>query len=152
MRELIRQRRRFVGRRQELAAFRENFAVPPEDASHHFLFHVRGDAGVGKTTLLRQLENTAREHRALTAAVDESVHSVPEVMAAISAQFAEQGHPLKSFDKLLATYRQRRHEADSAAQQPAPQEDATVGPQPSASSAFAARAGLIGLGLVPGVG
>lgn len=73
IRELIRQRRRFVGRRQELAAFRENFAVPPEDAAHHFLFHVRGDAGVGKTTLLRQLENTAREHRALTASVDESL-------------------------------------------------------------------------------
>ncbi|WP_208928698.1 AAA family ATPase [Streptomyces rapamycinicus] len=121
IRELIRQRRRFVGRRQELAAFRENFTVPPEDAAHHFLFHVRGDAGVGKTTLLRQLENTAREHRALTASVDESVNSVPEVMAAISAQFAQAGHPLKSFDKLLATYRQRRHEADAAAQQPAPQ-------------------------------
>ncbi|MCG0286575.1 tetratricopeptide repeat protein [Streptomyces sp. PSAA01] len=155
IRELIRQRRRFVGRRQELAAFRENFAVPPEDAAHHFLFHVRGDAGVGKTTLLRQLENTAREHRALTASVDESVNSVPEVMAAISAQFAHQGHPLKSFDKLLATYRQRRHEADSAAQQPAPQpleEEAAGGPRPSASSAFVARAGLIGLGMVPGVG
>ncbi|GAA1104500.1 MULTISPECIES: tetratricopeptide repeat protein [Streptomyces violaceusniger group] len=154
MRELIQRRRRFVGRRQEMAAFRENFAVPPEDAAHHFLFHVRGDAGVGKTTLLRQLENTAREHRALTASVDESVNSVPEVMAAISAQFAEQGHPLKSFDKLLATYRQRRHEADSAAQQPVPppSEEAAGGPQPSASSAFAARAGLIGLGMVPGVG
>lgn len=141
IRELIRQRRRFVGRRQEMAAFRENFTVPPEDAAHHFLFHVRGDAGVGKTTLLRQLENTAREHRALTASVDESVHSVPEVMAAISAQFAQAGHPLKSFDKLLATYRQRRHEADAAG-----------GPQPSASSAFAVRAGLAGLGMVPGVG
>ncbi len=154
MSELIRQRRRFVGRRQELAAFRENFTVPPEDAAHHFLFHVRGDAGVGKTTLLRQLENTAREHRALTACVDESVNSVPEVMAAISAQFAQAGHPLKSFDKLLATYRQRRHEADSAAQQPAPQpsEEAAGEPRPSASSAFVARAGLIGLGMVPGVG
>ncbi|MGW7689452.1 tetratricopeptide repeat protein [Streptomyces asiaticus] len=155
MRELIQRRRRFVGRRQEMAAFRENFAVPPEDAAHHFLFHVRGDAGVGKTTLLRQLENTAREHRALTASVDESVNSVPEVMAAISAQFAEQGHPLKSFDKLLATYRQRRHEADAAAQQPAapqPSEGAAGGPQPSASSAFAVRAGLVGLGMVPGVG
>ncbi|WP_253209672.1 AAA family ATPase, partial [Streptomyces niphimycinicus] len=141
IRELIRQRRRFVGRRQELAAFRENFAVPPEDAAHHFLFHVRGDAGVGKTTLLRQLENTAREHRALTASVDESLNSVPEVMAAISAQFAEQGHPLRSFDKLLATYRQRRHEADSAAQQPAPRpsQEAAGEPRPSASSAFAAR-------------
>ncbi|CDR07579.1 tetratricopeptide repeat protein [Streptomyces iranensis] len=156
IRELIRQRRRFVGRRQEMAAFRENFTVPPEDAAHHFLFHVRGDAGVGKTTLLRQLENTAREHRALTASVDESVHSVPEVMAAISAQFAQAGHPLKSFDKLLATYRQRRHEADAAAQQPAapqpPPEGAAGGPQPSASSAFAVRAGLAGLGMVPGVG
>ncbi|MGW5693829.1 tetratricopeptide repeat protein [Streptomyces asiaticus] len=155
MRELIQRRRRFVGRRQEMAAFRENFAVPPEDAAHHFLFHVRGDAGVGKTTLLRQLENTAREHRALTASVDESVNSVPEVMAAISAQFAQAGHPLKSFDKLLATYRQRRHEADAAAQQPAapqPPEGAAGGPQPSASSAFAVRAGLVGLGMVPGVG
>ncbi|WP_349345181.1 AAA family ATPase [Streptomyces rapamycinicus] len=143
IRELIRQRRRFVGRRQELAAFRENFTVPPEDAAHHFLFHVRGDAGVGKTTLLRQLENTAREHRALTASVDESVNSVPEVMAAISAQFAQAGHPLKSFDKLLATYRQRRHEADAAAQQPAPQpsEGAAGEPRPSASSAFVARRG-----------
>ncbi|GAA0949903.1 MULTISPECIES: tetratricopeptide repeat protein [Streptomyces violaceusniger group] len=155
MRELIQRRRRFVGRRQEMAAFRENFAVPPEDAAHHFLFHVRGDAGVGKTTLLRQLENTAREHRALTASVDESVNSVPEVMAAISAQFAQAGHPLKSFDKLLATYRQRRHEADAAAQQPAapqPPEGAAGGPQPSAASAFAVRAGLVGLGMVPGVG
>ncbi|WP_143645266.1 tetratricopeptide repeat protein [Streptomyces antioxidans] len=154
MRELIQRRRRFVGRRQEMAAFRENFAVPPEDAAHHFLFHVRGDAGVGKTTLLRQLENTAREHRALTASVDESVNSVPEVMAAISAQLAEQGHPLKSFDKLLATYRQRRHEADSAAQQtvPQPSEGAAGDPQPSASSAFAVRAGLVGLGMVPGAG
>ncbi|MBI0295845.1 tetratricopeptide repeat protein [Streptomyces sp. PRKS01-29] len=154
MRELIQRRRRFVGRRQEMAAFRENFAVPPEDAAHHFLFHVRGDAGVGKTTLLRQLENTAREHRALTASVDESVNSVPEVMAAISAQFARAGHPLKSFDKLLATYRERRHEADAAAQQPAPEspEGAAGGPRPSASSALAVRAGLVGLGMVPGVG
>ncbi|MBD3003993.1 hypothetical protein [Streptomyces sp. 5-10] len=94
------------------------------------------------------------EHRALTASVDESVHSVPEVMAAISAQFAQAGHPLKSFDKLPATYRQRRHEADAAARQPAPQppEGAAGGPQPSASSAFAVRAGLAGLGMVPGAG
>ncbi|MEK8172155.1 hypothetical protein NKH77_31485 [Streptomyces sp. M19] len=64
--------------------------MPPEDEAHRFLFHVRGDAGVGKTTLLRQLEQTAREHRALVALVDESVHSVPEMMAAISAQCARQ--------------------------------------------------------------
>ncbi|MFI0815022.1 tetratricopeptide repeat protein [Streptomyces sp. NPDC021115] len=130
-----------------MAAYRENFAVPPEDEAHRFVFHVRGDAGVGKTTLMRQLENTAREHRALIAYVDESLNTVPEVMAAISAQFARQGHPLKSFDKLLATYRQRRHEADSAV------EEGGAGEAPaSASSAFVARAGLVGLGMVPGVG
>lgn len=153
MQELIRQRRRFVGRRQELAAFRENFSVPPEDHAHRFVFHVRGDAGVGKSTLVRQWENTAREHQALTAYVDESVNSVPEVMAAISAQFARQGHPLKSFDKVLATYRQRRHEADSAAGAATSQEEGVAGELPaSASSAFFARVGLVGLGMVPGVG
>ncbi|MFI0778045.1 tetratricopeptide repeat protein [Streptomyces sp. NPDC021212] len=152
MRDLIRQRRRFVGRRQEMAAYRENFAVPPEDEAHRFVFHVRGDAGIGKTTLVRQLENTAREHRALIAYVDESVNTVPEVMAAISAQFARQGHPLKSFDKLLATYRQRRHEADSAAGATPLEEGATGEAPASASSAFVARAGLVGLGMVPGLG
>ncbi|WP_107451205.1 ATP-binding protein [Streptomyces sp. RTd22] len=152
MRDLIRQRRRFVGRGQEMAAYRENFAVPPEDEAHRFVFHVRGDAGVGKTTLVRQLETTAREHRALIAYVDESVNTVPEVMASISAQFARQGHPLKSFDKLLATYRQRRHEADSAAGAAPPEEGATGEAPASASSAFVARAGLVGLGMVPGVG
>ncbi|MFJ5225319.1 tetratricopeptide repeat protein [Streptomyces sp. NPDC088400] len=116
MAELIQRRRRtgFIGRRDELGAFRANFDFPPDDERHRFLFHVHGNAGVGKTFLVRELEQAARERGALTAYVDESVSSVPEVLAAIGEQFARQGRPLKQLDRLLATYRQRRHEAESA--------------------------------------
>ncbi|MFI1397557.1 tetratricopeptide repeat protein [Streptomyces sp. NPDC020681] len=146
MQELIRRRRRagFVGRRDELALFRANFDVPVEDERHRFVFHVHGSAGVGKTSLVRELEHVARERRALTATLDESVNSVPEAMTALAAQFARQGHPLKDLDRMLATYRQRRHEAESATTET--QEG------PSAGSVVAAQAGLIGLGMVPGVG
>ncbi|MFD8599529.1 ATP-binding protein [Kitasatospora sp. NPDC059646] len=65
--ELIRRRRRtgFVGRRGELASFSEVLAQAPEDAGQ-FLFHVHGPGGVGKSTLVRQLEAAAREVQAVT--------------------------------------------------------------------------------------
>ncbi|MEU5274098.1 tetratricopeptide repeat protein [Streptomyces hygroscopicus] len=148
MQELIQRRGAagFVGRRRELDAFRENFGLPPEDGRHRFVFHVRGHAGVGKTWLIRRLEQTARqEYGALTARVDETVNSVPETMAAISAQFDRQGRPFTAFDRLLATYWQRRHEAESIPDRAGQQ-------GPSTGGMAAARAGLTGLGLVPGVG
>ncbi|MFF4352041.1 tetratricopeptide repeat protein [Streptomyces sp. NPDC001530] len=147
MQELIKARRRrgFVGRGAERAAFRENFELAPEDERHRFLFHVHGNAGVGKTFLVRELEQLARERGALTAYVDESVGSVPEAMAALSTQFARQGHRFKELDRLLATHRERRHEAESAVVE-------TLEPQPSPASMTAARASLVTLGLVPVVG
>ncbi|MEV5913496.1 tetratricopeptide repeat protein [Streptomyces chartreusis] len=149
MQELIRQRRRagFVGRGAERGAFRQNFDVPPEDERHRFLFHVHGNAGVGKTFLVRELEQLAREKGALTAYVDEAVASVSEAIAAISRQFAAQGHKFKELERLLAAHRERRHEAEAvvAALEPEPQ-------APSAGSAAVMRAGLVGLGMVPGVG
>lgn len=161
MQELIRRRRRagFVGRRDELAAFRENFDLPVDDERHRFLFHVHGNAGVGKTSLVRELEQLARDRGALTAYVDEAVGSVPEALSAISAQFARQGRRFKDLDRLLAAHRDRRHEAESvsaaaAATVDGPQRGPLVDPQPVPSPAgmAAARAGLVGLGLVPGVG
>ncbi|MEU8749836.1 tetratricopeptide repeat protein [Streptomyces chartreusis] len=149
MQELIRQRRRagFVGRGAERAAFRENFDLPPEDERHRFLFHVHGNAGVGKTFLVRELEQLAREKGALTAYVDETVGSVPEAMAAIGRQFAAQGHKFKDLERLLAAHRERRHEAEAAVAAPEPEPQA-----PSAGSTAVMRAGLVGLGMVPGVG
>ncbi|MEV6547551.1 tetratricopeptide repeat protein [Streptomyces sp. NPDC051597] len=148
MQELIRRRRRagFVGRRGELALFRQNFDIPVDDERHRFVFHVHGAAGVGKTSLVRELEHTARERGAVTACADEDANSVPETLTALCAHFARQGHPFKSLERLLATYRRMRYEAESAA-------PAGPGPAaPSPGSTVLAQASLVGLGLVPGVG
>ncbi|MFI6687891.1 tetratricopeptide repeat protein [Streptomyces sp. NPDC050485] len=146
MQELIRRRKRagFVGRRGELAAFQRNFDIPVDDEQHRFVYSVRGNAGVGKTFLVRELEQAALERGALTAYTDEGVNSVPEALGAISAHFARQGQPLKALDRILATYRQRRYEAEAAGAGP--------DPGPSAGAVVAAQAGLAGIGLVPGVG
>lgn len=159
MQELIRRRRRagFVGRRGELDAFRANFDVPPDDERHRFLFHVHGIGGVGKTSLVREWEQLARERGALTAYVDEAVGSVPEAMAAIAAQFALRGRRCKDLTRLLATHRERRHEAEAASAaamfEAAGQEPGPAGvPAPSTGSMTAARASLVGLGFLPGVG
>ncbi|MGW1067345.1 tetratricopeptide repeat protein [Streptomyces aureus] len=150
MQELIEGRRRhgFVGRGAERAVFRANFGLAPEDERHRFLFHVHGDAGVGKSFLVREMEQLALEHGALTAHVDESVTGLPETMEALSRRFAAQGHRFKELDRLLAAYHERRHEAQSAVL--APQD--TEPPGPSAAGLTVARAGLLGLGMVPGVG
>ncbi|MFB7499206.1 tetratricopeptide repeat protein [Streptomyces sp. NPDC056161] len=147
MQELIRRRRRsgFVGRGPERAAFRANLDLAPDDERHRFLFHVHGNAGVGKTFLVRELEQIARERGALTAYVDESAGSVPEALASVSRQFAGQGHRFKELDRLLAAHRMRRHEAESAV--------ATLEPAgASVGSRVLTQAGLAGLSLLPGVG
>lgn len=153
--ELIRRRRSvgFIGRQGEVSAFRDALRQPPEEAEQ-FLFHIRGPGGVGKSTLVRHLETIAREGGAVTAYVDESVADAIETMELVSAQFAQRGLAMKGFDKLLTTYRQRRHEADAgllaAATGPDP---VTAGaPPPSPSSMIASQLGLAGLGLIPGVG
>ncbi|MFG2710062.1 AAA family ATPase [Streptomyces goshikiensis] len=153
--ELIRRRRSngFIGRQGQVVGFREALKQPLDEAAQ-FLFHVRGPAGVGKSTLVRQLETIAREGQAVTACVDEAAADAVEAMEAISAQLAQQGAPLKVFDKLLTTYRQRRHEADAGVAVAAAGADPAAGgaPAPSPSSMIASQLGLVGLGMIPGVG
>ncbi|MEU8932525.1 tetratricopeptide repeat protein [Streptomyces sp. NPDC048409] len=145
----------FVGRYGELGMFRDNLSRDPGDEAFHYLFHVHGPAGVGKTSLIRQWDHAARESGAATALVDDDVHSVLEAMEAISAQLRHQGTPLKGFEKLLAVYRQRRHEAET----PLPGGADSAGgaglgsaSPPSPAATVAAQAGLAGLGLLPGLG
>ncbi|MDR3034944.1 MAG: ATP-binding protein, partial [Kitasatospora sp.] len=149
--ELIRRRRRsgFVGRSSELASFNEVLRQAPEDAAQ-FLFHVRGPSGVGKSTLVRQLESAAREVGAVTGYVDESVTDVVEAIQAIAGQLAQQGAPLKSLSRQLATYRQRRHEADAGVVAAGEDRPGAAGPSPV--SVVASRIGLVGAAMVPGVG
>ncbi|WP_063739351.1 tetratricopeptide repeat protein [Streptomyces iakyrus] len=152
MQELIRQRTRagFVGRGAERALFRANFDTALHDERHRFRFHVEGNAGVGKTFLLREFEQMAREQGAVTAYIDDSAGSVPEMMAEISRQFAAQGRRLKELDRLLAAHRERRHEAELAALAvlDTPPEEAG----PSAGGRIVARAGVVAAGMVPVVG
>jgi tetratricopeptide (TPR) repeat protein len=152
MQELIRQRSRagFVGRSAERAAFRANFGTDPHDERHRFRFHVHGNAGVGKSFLLREWEHIAREQGALTAYVDDSAGSVPEMMAEISRQFAAQGRRLKELDRLLAAHRERRHEAELAAMAVLDTQPDENGP--SAGGRIVARAGVAAAGMVPVVG
>lgn len=99
-----------MGRHGELAVFRETFARNPEEVGFPYLFHVHGNGGVGKSTLVRQWEATAREQTSVvTAFVDDEVHDALEAMETVSSQLGRQGFPLKKFEKHLTTYRQRRH-------------------------------------------
>ncbi|WP_329266579.1 tetratricopeptide repeat protein [Streptomyces sp. NBC_01451] len=154
--ELIRRRRRsgFVGRHGEMNAFRENLVRDPEGDDYQFLLHVRGNAGVGKTSLVRQWEAVALEQCATTVYLDDSVHSAVEAMEEIGERLGRQGLELRRFDKLLATFRQRHHETQSARDTQMPAEDGSAA-QPLAASlsgSVAAQVGLVGLGMVPVVG
>lgn len=154
--ELNRRRRRsgFIGRRGELSVFRESLERDPQDEAFQYLFHVHGQAGVGKTSLVRQWETAAREREAVTAYLDDDVHSVIEAMETISVQLGRQQVVLKRFEKLLATYRQRRHEAETPGPGTAAPgtADGAQSAAASASSTVIAQAGLAGLGMVPGLG
>lgn len=150
MQEIVQQRRRaaFVGRAAERGLFRANLASSAI-GSRHFLFHVHGPAGVGKSMLLAEFEHIARESGALTAYVDEAAADIPETLEVLCRRFAAQGHRAKDLERLLAAHRERRHQAELAALaalEPGPDGG------PSAGSMAVARAGLAGLGLVPGVG
>ncbi|MFD4501762.1 tetratricopeptide repeat protein [Streptomyces sp. NPDC058457] len=158
--ELNRRRRRsgFIGRLGELSVFRENLNRDPAGDAFQYIFHVHGQAGVGKTSLVRQWETVARERQAVTAYLDDDVHSVIEAMETISTQLGRQQVVLKRFEKLLAVYRQRRHEAEAlqigAAGPEAAGSTAEAGQSSpaSVSSMVMAQAGLAGLGMVPGLG
>lgn len=143
-----------MGRRGEMNAFRENLARDPESDDYQFLFHVHGNAGVGKTSLLRQWETVAHEQGAATVYLDDSVHSAVEAMEAVGERLSRQGFELRRFDKLLATFRQRDHEAQSARDTQAAAEEGSAAQPPAASlsGVVAAQVGLIGLGMVPVVG
>jgi hypothetical protein len=95
-----------------MSAFRDNLARHPSGDDYQFFFHVRGNPGVGKTSLLRQWEAVAREQVAATVYLDDGVHSAVEAMA--HDRLGPQGLQLRGFDKLLATLRQREHEAQWA--------------------------------------
>ncbi|MEV5242322.1 tetratricopeptide repeat protein [Streptomyces cinnamoneus] len=147
---LIRQRMQaqFVGRGPQLSLFAENLTkdARSEVDPAEFLFHVRGVGGVGKSTLLRQWQETARRAGAVTAVVDENdVHGVHQALVDLARQLAEQAAtPFKEFDRAVEQYRREQE----AAADPAPRE----GGEPSVPSRVAAQTALGAASLIPGAG
>lgn len=147
--ELNRQRRRtgFIGREEQLDFFRRNLGRDPQSPDFRYLFHVHGNGGVGKTSLVRQWEQQARERGAATAIIGDEVHDVVEAMTAVADRLEQEGLPLDRFKKRLKEYRQRRHEVErgQAAAEPA----ADV---PSVGGMVTAQVGLAAAGAVPLLG
>nr|WSX74988.1 tetratricopeptide repeat protein [Streptomyces sp. NBC_00899] len=141
--------RGFVGRAEKLTMFRDNLGRNPQDEDFQYLFHVNGNAGVGKTSLVRQWETAAQAREAVTVYLDDDIHDPLEAMEAISVQMERQGLPLRAFQELLATYRQRRHEAETAPPAPGTADPAAPGPQASVTGTVLAQAGVVGLGMLP---
>ncbi|EDY53527.1 conserved hypothetical protein [Streptomyces sviceus ATCC 29083] len=139
-----------MGREAERTAFLRNFDIPPGDPRHRFRFHVHGSAGIGKTSLVQELAQLARERGALTAYVDDGIGSVPEAMETLCREFADQGRRLKDLERRLATWRDRRREAEAALAALAPES------APQTASAGSRIAVDLGLGALetalPGVG
>jgi tetratricopeptide (TPR) repeat protein len=119
LQQVVKQRQEacFVGREDRLIEFRTNFELPIVE--RRFLFNIHGHAGVGKTFLIHQLRRIAEQRDACCAYTDESSYDVPEVLAAIAADFGRAGVELTRFEKRYSTYRQRRHELDIDPQTPA---------------------------------
>lgn len=115
-----RQRSNFVGRDDEINQFEHNLGYPLDDERRRFIFNVYGPSGVGKTWLLRRRFCQIVEQRGwLTAYTDESQESMPQVLAHLAQQLAQQGHPLKTFMGRRHAYRQycAQIEADPQAPQ-----------------------------------
>ncbi|MGW3291636.1 tetratricopeptide repeat protein [Streptomyces sp. NPDC001002] len=143
--ELIRSQEQevFVGRHAERATFADNLSRDPAMGDFHWLFHVHGVGGVGKSTLVLNWQETARSHGALTAVVDAfEVRGVVEAMKAVGGEFAPQAGRLKDFDAEAARL-DKLQEADRRALAP-------DGETPSPASQVAAQALMGATSLVPG--
>ncbi|GAA2377888.1 hypothetical protein GCM10010417_48710 [Streptomyces carpaticus] len=68
------------GPQRELAVFEANLRRDTNADDFRPLFHVRGQSGVGKSTLIRRWKGYAERARAATVHLDDSVHGPLEAM------------------------------------------------------------------------
>jgi hypothetical protein len=106
---------RFVGREQELEAFRQQInLIKPRYLS----FYITGQGGAGKTTLLNRYREIAEGYDFLLADCNEQQRDVPAVLGRFAHQLDEQGFPLKQFDGRYKTYRQKMYEIENDPEAP----------------------------------
>ncbi|MGY6026903.1 tetratricopeptide repeat protein [Streptomyces spinosirectus] len=113
-----REHARFVGRQAQTAQFRRNLSLPLDHPERRFVFSIHGDAGVGKTYLVRHLRRIADTEGAATSRVDETSRDVLAVMNRIATELAHANSPLRAFEKRHAHYEGRRNDLESDPQAP----------------------------------
>jgi tetratricopeptide (TPR) repeat protein len=113
-----RQKDEFIGRTEHLAFYRQNLEYPVDSDLKRFIFSVSGQAGVGKTSLLRRFRHVSDSFGALSVWTDEAEISIPEVLAHFSTQLEKQGVELKSFNPRYKVYREKRQELEADPEAP----------------------------------
>jgi tetratricopeptide (TPR) repeat protein len=111
-----RQQKPFIGREAQLNIFRSNLKQRPEEWC--FLFSIWGQAGVGKSTLVKQLKKIAEEENFVTAHTDRSEGDVLEVMAQCAELLEKQGKKLQQFSERYKVYLQRKEEIEADPEAP----------------------------------
>ena len=99
-----RQRSEFVGRDKQLIRFRENLRYPVDDEHRHFIFHIYGQGGVGKTTLLSRFHRIAEETGFVVVTTDENDEDIPQVLNHFARQLDALGYTLEAFSERYKTY------------------------------------------------
>ena len=77
--------RTFIGRHTYLALFHHVFVAPNPP---FLILNIYGQAGMGKTAFLRELDHIARDYGVLTAVTDSNQTSIPQVIHHLLSQLA----------------------------------------------------------------
>jgi tetratricopeptide (TPR) repeat protein len=105
-------RENFVGRKEHLSVFKDNFS---SEVPSFMIFTITGEGGVGKSTLLQQYINiaTAPDINAIVVTCDERYPSPILTMGHIATELAKQDIVHKGFDERYKKYRELREEIES---------------------------------------
>ncbi len=85
----------FIGRNKEIGFFKNLFS---QDEPDYLIALVYGPDGVGKSSLLAQIEKSAIENEILLARVDKQATTVCEFLGSLSADLSEHGYHLDKFN------------------------------------------------------
>jgi hypothetical protein len=98
-----------VGRRKEIEILLDNLSLSSTKGEKKIVF-IRGENGMGKTSLMDRFRYLAAEKGFLTGVVDDSHQDTPEVLHALANQFNNAGHALEGFKRHYGDYRAKNIE------------------------------------------
>ncbi|WNJ17399.1 tetratricopeptide repeat protein [Pontibacter sp. G13] len=137
----------FVGRQHFLQQFRENLQLDPdEDDGYTNIYNLYGQGGVGKTTLMHEFEQMAKDKEYRVAWVDTEDNRLAEVvetMHAIAQTFQAQGADFSPFLKRYEEFKKLRNELEADPEKP----EGSIGKLVSGGLKMASR---IGFKMMPG--